>query len=108
MAFEDLIARTDDAVRAHLGGVSVIYTPTVEAPVTVTGMFDERYVLVDAGGEAGVELIAPAVWLDVADLPVHPDDDDPTITIDGTDYTVVERKPDGLGTIRLILHKASL
>ncbi len=66
MAFADHVGRADDAVRAHLGSVAVIYAPTVGDPVTVTGMFDENYVLVDAGGQMGVELIAPAVWLDLA------------------------------------------
>lgn len=99
------IERMDRAVQGHLGGVPVIYDPEAGAPVTVTGMFDAQYVLVKPG-ELGVESVGPAVFLLLEDLPVHPDDDDPTITIGGTAYTVRERQPDGMGGIRLLLHLA--
>lgn len=107
MAFADDIGRADNAVRGRLGGVSVTYDPTVGAAVVVTGMFDENYVLVEAS-DIGVEQTAPAVWLELDDLPAHPDADDPTLTIGGTAYKVVERKPDGLGTMILVLHKVTI
>lgn len=107
MAFSDLIASADRAARDHLGGVAVVYAPEVGDAVEVRGIFDARFVIADQG-EAGVEQVAPAVWLELDELPVHPDDDEPTLTIEGRQYRVRERQPDGMGTIRLLLHRADL
>jgi hypothetical protein len=109
MSFADLIAQTDRAVQEHLGGVTVTYAPEVGDAVEVTGIFDAAFMLV-APGNSSVEQAGPAVWLRLEDLPVHPDDDEPTLTIDGQDYTVRERQTDGPdgGTIRLLLHHAAV
>jgi hypothetical protein len=107
MAFADLVASIDDAVREHLGSVSVEYQPESGDAVEVDGLFDATYVLVDEGN-AGVEQVGPAVWLKLDDLPVHPDDDEPQLTIAGKLYRVRERQPDGMGTIRLLLHRADV
>lgn len=104
MGFADLVAATDRAVQAHLGSVTVRYRPECEDPIEITGVFDERYVLVDPAN-AGVEQIAPVLFLRVEDLPIHPDGDDPTIEIAEQRYQVVERMPDGFGGIRLRLHR---
>lgn len=105
MSFLELVAAADQAVRDHLGGVVVIYTSLV-ATVEVVGMFEEQYVLVDSGN-GDVENLGPAVWLRLADLPLHPDDDEPVLTILGKSYRVRERKPDGVGSIRLLLHRTT-
>lgn len=107
MTFSALVAAADRAVQVHLGSVAVTYQPQGEDPVEVTGMFDERFVLVDQG-DAGVEQTAPAAFLMLEDLPVDPEDDEPLITIGGTEYRVRERQKDGMGGIRLLLHRASL
>jgi len=108
MAFVDLVASTDRVAQTHLGGVPVVYAPTVGDPDNVVGIFDPNYRLVEPG-EAGVEQVVPVVWLTLADLSVHPDNTDPTLTIThpthGGAYTVRERKPDGMGTILLVLHR---
>lgn len=105
MAFSDLVEGIDRAAQTLLGGVPVIYQPEVGGPVTVQGIFDERYTLVQPGN-AGVEQLGPAVFLRLEDLPVHPDDDEPRLTIGGKVYTVRERQPDGPqgGGIVLLLH----
>lgn len=95
MAFADLVAAADRAALAQLGGVAVIYQPAVGLPVTVTGIFDDPYTLTDEG-EA-------AVFLRLEDLPIHPDNDDPVLTIEGRQFHVRLRQPDGLGGIRLLL-----
>ncbi len=104
MSFADHIAATDRAVQVHLGGVAVTYTPEVGGPVTLTGMFDDRYVLAD-NGHAGVEQIVPAVVVRLEDLPAHPTDDEPQLAILGDTYTVRGRETDGVlgGEIRLLL-----
>lgn len=107
MSFADLVAVTDRAVQGLLGGVEVTYAPAVGAPVQVTGMFDENYLLV-IPGDAGVEQVGPALFVRLEDLPIVPEDDDPTITIDGKIYRVRERQTDGAagGGIRLLLHRS--
>lgn len=103
MDFADDIERIDRAARTHLGGVAIVYA-SVGGTVEPIGIFDELYVLTDR--TSGVEQVSPAVWLSLADLPVHPDDDDPLLTIAGKNYRVRERQPDGGGGIRLLLHVA--
>lgn len=99
MAFSDLVAAADRAALVHLGGTEVTYQPSVGAPVTVDGLFDENYTLFTNEGE----IRGPAVFLRLEDLPVHPDDDDPVLTIGGTEYRVRGRQLDGLGGIHLVL-----
>jgi hypothetical protein len=107
MSFADLIARADRIAQRVLGGVPVIYHPASGAPVTVPGIFDAQYVLVegptDAGTDIGVESRVPAVFLRLSDLPVDPLQDKPILTIGGTDYRVRKRIPDGIGGITLAL-----
>lgn len=107
MSYADLVARADRATETNLGGESMTYTPAVGAPVMVTGIFDAPYVLAKGSAEAGVEALSPAVFFRLEDLPVDPEDDDPTITIRGVDYRVVERRPDGMGGIVLQLRKVA-
>jgi hypothetical protein len=100
------VARTDRAVQAHLGGEAVTYASLL-GTFPVTGMFDENYVLIEGAAHAGVEQIGPSVWLRLEDLPVHPDQDEPVLTIKGQAYVVRERQVDkGGGSIRLLLHLA--
>jgi hypothetical protein len=102
MSFADLVAAADRAAQAHLGGIDVVYQPAAGDPVTVKGIFDDAYVLTDHG-ETGTELLGPAVFLRLEDLPIHPEQDDPILTIEGRDYRVRARQDDGLGGIRLLL-----
>lgn len=106
MSFATLIASTDRACQTHLGGVAVSYAPAVGDAVEVVGMFDENYLLVERGN-SGVEQVVPSVSLRLEDLPVHPDQDTPTLTILGVAYTVKGRETDGEpgGSIRLHLRK---
>jgi hypothetical protein len=99
--FEALVAAGDRDVQAFLGSIPLTYQPSVGSPVTLTGVFDEDYV--QAGSEPGVEAAGPAVFLILEDLPTDPMIDHPTLTIRGTDYRVIERHPDGLGGILLVL-----
>jgi len=109
MSFADLVAQTDDAVRAHLGPTAVRYESASHGLVTPdpVGMFDENFRLEDES-RSGIETVTPAVWLKLADLPVHPNDDDPVLTINGKRYTVRQRSTDGEvgGSVLLFLHRA--
>lgn len=108
MSWEAHIESMDRAVQEHLGGVAVHYAPENRAAVDVVGVFDENYRLAEDGAEDGVERRVPAVFLRLADLPIHPDDDNPLITIAGTAYTVRERRTDGAagGSVLLLLERA--
>jgi hypothetical protein len=88
-----------------LDSVAVTYQ-SLAGTVEVRGMFDENYVLVQGSAHAGVEQGGPAVFLRIEDLPRHPDQDEPLLTILGKAYKIRERQPDGSvgGSIRLLLH----
>lgn len=103
--FAELVEAADRAAQEHLGGVTVTYQPAVGAAVPVTGIFDAPYVLAKGEPDAGVETAGPSVFFRLADLPVDPEDDEPTLTIAGIDYSVIERRPDGLGGIVLALRR---
>ncbi|HET7500649.1 MAG TPA: hypothetical protein VFK02_06580 [Kofleriaceae bacterium] len=107
MSFTQLIATIDRTAQALLGGEPVIYRPTVGDPVTVTGLFDAQYVLIQGSAHAGVEGRGPAVSLRLEDLPGDPEQDSPTVTIRGVDYDVLAAKPDGIGGIVLVLRKVA-
>ncbi len=105
MGFKAILAVGDQVVRGILGE-SVTYSPTAGDPVEVDGVFDAAYEKVEAG-EAGISSYGPAVFLSLADLPSNPGTDlTATVTVDGTEYTIHETKPDGQGGVALLLHLA--
>lgn len=122
MGFAERVARVDRSVRKILGGEPVVYrigggggafSPAFSAAfagaptaheVTVTGIFDAAYVL-QADTGAGVCATAPAVFLQLADLPTDPQIDEPTLTIGGVDYRVDHAETAGMGSVVLILRK---
>lgn len=106
MGFFDVVERADRSCFSHLGKVSATYAPSVGSPVVVDGLFDRPYdQIVEGSAEYGVEQRSPMIFFRLEDLPTDPDDDDPTITIDGQDYEVIERKPDAeRAGIVLVLH----
>lgn len=110
MSFDDLVAAADRAAMAALGGVTVTYRPSADVVVTVVetelvGIFDAQYVLAKGSAEAGVETLGPAVFFRLEDLPedIDLEEDEPTLTIRGVEYRVIERRPDGMGGIVLAL-----
>lgn len=108
MSFAELVARADRAAYASLGGEPVTYDPAgTPRAVVVTGLFDLQYSLAKGDGEAGVGVLGPAVFLRLSDLPSDPDLDDPTLTIRGVVYRVIERMPDGIGGIVLTLRRVT-
>ena len=105
MTFAALIAQADRAVQNALGGEVVTYTPAVGLPASVVGMFDSQFVLAKGDAHAGVESVAPAVFLRLSDLPTDPAIDDPILTIRSITYRVLERLPDDLGGVLLVLRR---
>lgn len=117
MAFADLVARADRAAMAVLGGEIVIYAPAASSlplplpfplgttSLPVTGIFDTNFVLAKGDSPAGVEAGRPAIFFRLEDLPVDPMTDDPTLTIRGLAYRVIERDSDDMGGIVLFVRR---
>ncbi len=121
MAFADLIAGADRVVQALLDGESIVYQPSLGPPVTVTGVFDENYVLDrDERGDPVAQSVRPAVFVRLSDLP---EDDPPNpldfnnpaaaptpvplVTIRDVDYRVVWRRTDSMGGVVLVLARTA-
>lgn len=103
MDFDALVTLMDVPVRSTLGG-DVLYTPGTGTAVTVRGIFDAAYQLVEVG-TPGVSSVGPAVFLKLADLPTDPEEDrEARITVASVEYLVHTSKPDGLGGTYLLLH----
>lgn len=102
-AFAALIENVDRDAQRLLGGEPVIYQPKGGTAVLITGIFDSVFVLAEGNAHAGVESRGPAVFLRLDDIPSDPELDDPTLTIRGLNYRVVERMPDDVGGIVLVL-----
>ncbi len=105
MGFLDLLEAVDRVARDVLDGRSVLYTPSVGDPVTVAGIFDAAYEMIDVG-RAGVSGYGPAVFLRLSELSSDPSLDDARVTVAGTEYKFREVKPDGLGGVWILLHEA--
>ncbi len=103
MDFREVVGRMDLSQVAFLGE-DTAYRQADGTTVAVRGVFDEDYVRV-AAGQAGVESAGPMVFYRLADLPVHPDEDEPEIVIRGVSYRVTETKPDGQGGVECLLHR---
>lgn len=99
MAFADLVAGIDRAVQGSLGGVAIFYQSEVGEAVTIQGIFDEKFSLFTTKGE----VVGPAVFVRLEDVPMHPRDDDPVLTIGGYEYRVRAWEEDGFGGLRLVL-----
>jgi hypothetical protein len=117
MHWPGLVAQSDTTLVKSLG-IPTTYDPATGPAISVAGIFDAAYVRVEAG-EAGVSSAGPAVFYRLGtssavvtsggidyllELPVDPENDDPTITINGVEYQVVEVKKDGQGGVLLQLH----
>jgi hypothetical protein len=108
MGFLDALATADVAVGGQLGE-PVLYTPGAGSPVTVQGVFDQAYQVLDGGGlgEAGVMTCRPAVSVMLADLPSDPKADPAArITIRGHVYKVWKHEYDGQGRAVLVMQLA--
>lgn len=108
MSYDDLVRHSDRMVQSVLGGEVVTYASSVGSPIPVTGMFDSNYVLAKGDSLSGVEATVPAVSFRLEDLPIDPElepDGFPTLTIRGESYRVIERRPDGMGLVVLVVRR---
>jgi len=80
--------------------ITAIHTPDGGSPANVDGVFDNEYLLID-DGEVGIEATAPMFQCAAADVSGVAAGD--VLNVNGTNYNIVEVKPDGTGTTFLRL-----
>ena len=107
MGFAENVGRVDRSARQLLGGEEMLYKAGGIGPGTpVTGIFDAAYVLQSRGDDVGVCATAPAVFLQLADLPSDPQvDTAATIVRSGITYKVDHPETAGMGSVHLVLRK---
>ena len=82
---------------------AVTFTPSVGSPVTFDAIFDNGNVEQSVGGLL-IEATGPQLTLATSDVPAAYKAG--TYTINGSNYTAVEHKPDGTGLSVISLHAA--
>jgi len=80
--------------------VTASYTETGQSAVNVDGIFDDEYLL-EEGGSVGFASSTPVFHCATSSVSAAAPND--LITINGTNYTIVNVRPDGSGTTILIL-----
>jgi hypothetical protein len=101
------LLETADRAALAQWGTPVVYTPGNGSPAaTVTGIFSNASQIASSDG---LQVIGtqPRVFLRLEDLPSDPSSDEPTVTINGTTYTVDNPQVDGEGGVSLTLYRVS-
>jgi hypothetical protein len=104
VTFADLMAGTDLAV-LDLYGEPVTYRPQYGTPpaAPIVGIVSFPPVLATGDAPSSVQARADSVFFRLADLPIDPEVDNPTLVIRGQVYRIAERQPDDAGGITLLL-----
>ena len=84
-------------------GVSISYTVQGGSAATITGIFDNQYVEVDAGGEVGFAVQQPRLTVRTADVPNCTEGD--TFVVGGVTYLSRIVQDDGTGITLVALEK---
>ncbi len=89
-------------------GEPVTYSIGAQAPVPITGVFDEQYTEVDLADGQPVTSAMPVLGVQLSQFPAPPQQGD-TLFIQRTAETFVvkEVRPDGHGAAKLMLNLAS-
>ena len=85
-------------------GEAVVYTPSGLSSVSITGIFDNLYEVIDPNTGAIITATQPILGLRNSDLAQLPRQDD-TLNVRGQDYRVKEVQVDGQGGSKLFLHE---
>lgn len=94
----------DRAIFVSIGDFGVSATLTRGATVTtISGIFDNDFVEVDAGGGVPFAMQQPRFMCRTADVSSVIEDD--TLAISGTTYKIKVRQDDGTGMTNLLLEK---
>lgn len=104
MSFSNLTGLVQDALKATLGE-SVTFKPLSGSEKTITGVYSEQFVEVDAASGASVATNRPNLLVKLVDLGQAPKKND-LMGIRGADYKIQEVQKDGEGGALLLLTKA--
>jgi hypothetical protein len=112
--WDTLVGRTMRAAETIFGRPVTFQTSapvppggTPPEPVTLRVVFDEAHERIDTSGGVPINTTGPMCDVRRGDLPWTPEQGD-RVTVNGTNYTVVEVQPDGAGTDRLFLRYGAL
>jgi hypothetical protein len=94
---------SDRAVFLADFGETVIFNPASGSRKTVTGIFDNIYEEVEAGGSVGVSMQQPRLFVRTSDIAGAKEGD--VIIVNETNYTIRVIMSDGLGMTELALEK---
>jgi hypothetical protein len=84
-------------------GSSATYTPLSGSPSTISGLFDNEYLAVDAGGSVPVAMQQPMFTCLTSAVSSAQEGD--TLLISTTTYKVTNVQPDGQGMTVLMLQE---
>ncbi len=84
-------------------GQSVTYTVQNGSPVTITGIFDNDYAEVDAGGMVGFAMQQPRLVVRTSDVASATEGD--TFVVGGVTYLSRVVQDDGTGITMIVLEK---
>lgn len=84
-------------------GVSATFTPSGGVGSAVTGILDNDYEAVDAGGSVSFAVTRPRFVCRTADIPAAAEGD--TLAVSGVTYVIRVVMPDGTGMTELMLEK---
>lgn len=82
-------------------GTTASYTVQGGSPANITGIFDNEFIEVDAGGNVGVAVQQPRFLCRTSDVSSATEGD--TITINAVNYNIRIVQDDGTGMTTLIL-----
>lgn len=85
----------------------VPFGETAPAPVTLRAVFDAAHREVDTSMDVPITTVRPICDARIEDLPFEPMQGD-QLTADGRTYTITDIRPDGAGTVRLIMREGAL
>lgn len=96
----------EGVINANLSvmGEDVTYTPAGGSPVTIKGIFGNRYLVTDADSNMDFITTQPNLGIKLSQLASEPRQGD-SITIRGLGYTVQSVHSDGEGAATLLLHR---
>lgn len=103
MSFADLTQSMSSIVFGALGEPVTVMREDMPS-LTVTGLFKAEHEAVDVRSGVSVSSVQPVLELRACDVPGGVDEGD-AVQVQGCRYQVTDVRPDGHGTLKLLLHK---
>ena len=106
--FEDMAKDAFDEIKSTLG-IEATYIPKIGAPITLSGIFDDRAQEVDPDTEIPIDSNVYTFGVKDDDLPASAPEKGDTIIIKTIQYHVIRKLEDGVpgASTVLVLHRKS-